>query len=414
MSRWLVTTPQLVTCAGPGPRAGSAMGDVGVIGNGAMIVDGHRIEWVGPASAVPDASGLRTLACRGAVVPGLCDAHTHPLWAGSRLHEFALRAQGATYEQIHAAGGGIAATVTATRQASDEVLLSRVQAELRRMLRHGTTTAECKSGYGLSQAEERRHLAVLREAARTLPMTVVPTFLGAHAMPREYADRRERYVDLMVDMLPAVAQEGLAEFCDVFCEEGAFTLDETRRILEAARHAGLGLRIHAEEFTYQGSARLAAEMGAVSCDHLLCIDPQDFPVFRQHGTIATLMPGTAFFLGKERYAPARALIDADVAVALATDFNAGSCMTESLQMAMSLGVLKMRMTPEEALVAATVNGAWAVGRGRQAGSLAPGKQADFLELEVADYREWPYHFGVNMVRRVVQAGEERTFEREND
>ncbi|HEY3999278.1 MAG TPA: imidazolonepropionase [Candidatus Xenobia bacterium] len=402
--RQIVLTPQLVTCAGEGPKAGAAMGEVGVILDGALIIQDDRIEYSGSRRALPT-TDLPSIDVAGAVVPGLCDAHSHPLWAGSRLHEFEMRAQGATYQEIHAAGGGIAATVTATRQASDDDLRGRVRAVLARMLQHGTTTVECKSGYGLSAAEEERHLRLLQELDGHVPMTLVRTFLGAHALPPDIP--RERYVDAMVAMMPRVVSEGLAQFCDVFCEEGAFTWPETHRILTAAKAAGLQLRIHAEEFSWQGAARGAAALGAVSCDHLFCIRPDDYPVLREHGTIATLMPGTMFFLGHERYAPARGLIEANVPVALGTDFNAGSCMSESMAMAMSLAVLKMAMTPAEALIAATVNSAWAVGKGQQVGSLSAGKQADFLVLAVDDYREWPYHFGVNMVRQVWQQGVQR-------
>lgn len=335
------------------------------------------------------------------VVPGLVDAHTHPVWGGNRTDEFVMRARGATYLEIHKSGGGIFSTVRASREATDESLLVHTTRVLRRMLAHGTTTVEAKSGYGLDEENEIRQLRVLREVARDLPLQVVPTYMGAHAVPDEYRDRREEYVELMVSrVLPRVMREGLAEFCDVFCEDGAFTLEESRRILEAARERGLKLKIHAEEFAYLGGAAMAASLGATSVDHLLSLPADDFACLREGGTVAVVLPSTTVFLGKDRFAPARGLLDAGVPVAVATDFNAGSCMSESLPMALSLAVLKLKLTPEEAIVAGTVNGAHAVGRGHECGSLEPGKRADFLVLDVPGYREWLYHFGVNLVNEV--------------
>ncbi len=382
------------------------MRDPGVIDDGALGIAGGEVAWVGPATAASHLTARDVVEFpEGCIVPGLVDAHTHPVYAGSRVDEFAMRARGATYLDIHRAGGGIASTVRATREASHDDLVARTRRVLRRMLAHGTTTVEAKSGYSLDTALELRDLRVLRDAGRGLPLEVVSTFLGAHALPAEFADRREEFVRRVIEeMIPAVAAERLAEFCDVFCEEGAFTLDESRRILVAARDAGLGIRMHAEEFAYLGGARMAASLGAASVDHLLSLPPDDFPSLRDAGTVAVVLPGTTLFLGKEQYAPARGMIDQGVPVAIATDFNAGSCMTESLPAAMSLAVLKMRLTPEEALIAATVNGAHALRRGAECGSLEPGKRADFVVLDVADYREWLYHFGVNMAREVWARG----------
>jgi len=393
-----VSCDRIVTCA-PGALPRRRDFDLGILEGAAMRIENGRVSWIGSREEAPDES----VYLQGTIVPGLVDAHTHPVYAGSRLHEFALRAKGATYQEIHAAGGGIHSTVRATRAASYEELLARTERVLARMLRHGTTTLEAKSGYGLDEATEIRDLQLLGDVAS--PMRIVRTYLGAHAMPPDFADRREEFVKTLIEQtLPRIARERLADACDVFCEDGAFTLDESRRILAAARAHGLDVKAHAEEFAYLGGARMAASLGARSVDHLLSLPEHDFAALAESGTVAVLLPGTTLFLGKERYAPARGLIDAGVPVAIATDFNAGSCMTESLPMAMSLAVLKMKMTPEEALIGATVNASHALGVSDVCGSLEVGKAADFLVLEVDDPREWLYHFGVNLVREVWIAG----------
>ena len=406
----VIAASRIVTCApGDRPRRGVAMRDIGIIEDGAMAVRNGRVAWVGPRREAPafDAPFIE-MAPHQCVVPGLVDAHTHPIWGGTRVHEFIMRSEGATYMDIHRQGGGIGSTVRATRALSREALTDRTRRVLARMLAHGTTTVEAKSGYGLDVHTEVRDLAILRDAAATLPMQVVPTFLGAHALPPEYADRRSAYVDLVCgEMLERVVSEGLAEFCDVFCEDGAFTLAESRRILEASAARGLGLKIHAEEFAYLGGARMAASLGATSADHLLSLPESDFESLARSRTVAVLLPATTFFLGKDRYAPARGLIDAGAAVAVATDFNAGSCMTESLATALSVAVLRMHLRPEEAILAGTVNAAHAVGRGDLCGSLEVGKRADFLVLDLDDPREWLYHFGTNLVSEVWTAGERR-------
>lgn len=403
----IVIARQVVTCApGRRPRPGRRMGDAGVLEEAAVAVLDGRIAAVGPASRICRRYRGDTLEYPdGAVVPGLVDCHTHPVFAGSRVEEFLLRSRGASYQEIHAAGGGILSTVRETRSASTEELERRLHRVLWRMIAQGTTTCEAKSGYGLETGEELRELRLLRRAGKLLPLDVVVTFLGAHAIPQEYRSRRGEFVDLVVEeMLPRVVAEDLADFADVFCEEGAFSLEESRRILTACRRAGLGLRIHAEEFHYLGGARMAAELGAASADHLQNLPEEDFEVLRAAGTIPVMTPGTSFFLGQGRYAPARSLCEADLPLALATDFNAGSCLTESMPMAMSLAVLRLGLTPEEALVAATVNAAHSLGLGDRVGSLEPGKQADLVVLDLPDWREWPYHFGVNLVRAVVKRG----------
>lgn len=382
------------------------MDEVGEIEDGAVAVVAGRIAEVAPArDLLRRWEGEVREHPECTLVPGLVDAHTHPLFAGSRAQEFLLRARGATYEEIHAAGGGIASTVRATREASDEELAGRTRRNLLRMLSHGTTTVEVKSGYGLETGEELRELRVLRRLRDEVPMDMALTFLGAHAIPEEYAGRSSDYVDLVIEeMLPKVAQERLAEWVDVFCERGAFNLEESRRVLEAARRHGLGIRIHAEEFSYLGGARMAAELGAASVDHLQNLPESDFAILRECGTIPVMTPGTSFFLGMGEYAPGRGLVDADLPVGLATDFNAGSNMTSSMAMAVSLAVLRLKLTPAEALVAATVNSAWSLGLGDRVGSLEAGKQADLVVLDTLEWREWPYQYGVNLVVEVYKSG----------
>ena len=402
----ILCAPQVVTCApGNAPRPGSQMGQLGVVAQGAVAISQGTIVKVGPQSEVlAHYQGPRHYH-PGCLVPGLVDPHSHPLFGGSRVHEFQMRAQGATYQEIHAAGGGIWSTVQATRQASEAQLKDSTAQRLRRMLAHGTTTAEVKSGYGLSTAEELRHLGVYQQLKEELPMQLVLTFMGAHAVPQEFAGRQSDFVDLVVnEMVPAVAAQGFAQFGDVFCEQGAFTLEESRRVLLACREHGLRLRIHAEEFTHLGGARMAAELGALSADHLQFLPPEDFAALRQAGTIPVMTAGTSFFLGMSQFAPARGLIEANLPLAIGSDFNAGSCLSESMQMALSLAVLKLGLSPEEAILAATVNSAHSLGLGQQVGSLEAGKRADVLALDLQDVREWPYHYGVNLVEAVYCKG----------
>lgn len=403
----IIVAGRVLTCApGGAPRPGLRMDDVGEIEDGAVAVVDGRIAEVAPArDLLRRWEGQVREHPECTVIPGLVDAHTHPIFAGSRAQEFQMRARGATYEEIHARGGGIASTVRATREASDDELEARTRRNLVRMLTHGTTTAEVKSGYGLETDEELRELRLLRRLRDELPMDLALTFLGAHAIPEEYAGRSSDYVDLVIEeMLPKVAAEGLAEWVDVFCERGAFDLEESRRVLQAARRHGLGIRIHAEEFSYLGGARMAAELGARSVDHLQKLPASDFAILKECGTIPVMTPGTSFFLGMGEYAPGRGLVDADLPVGLATDFNAGSNLTSSMAMALSLAVLRLKLTPAEALVAATVNSAWSLGLGERVGSLEAGKQADMVVLDTLEWEEWPYQYGVNLVTEVYKKG----------
>lgn len=408
---------QLLTLAGNGPRAGKAMGLLGLMSDGAVAVADGLVVAVGTRSEVNEAyRAPRRIDVGGRVVlPGLIDPHTHVVFGGSRHEEFEQRIAGATYLEIMAAGGGIMRTVRATRACSEEDLVEAARPRLARMLAHGTTTAEAKTGYGLTTADELKCLRVTDELNASQPVDLVPTFLGAHAVPEEYAGRAEAYVDLVIDeMLPAVtdwAKSTLSvdarslPFCDVYCDEGAFSLEQSRRILEAAKKAGMGLKVHADEFAHLGAAQLAADLGAVSADHLLQTSPQEIRAMAEAGTVAVLLPGTPFGLGLHDYADARSMIDAQLPVALGSDLNPGTCYCESMPFVMSLACRFMQMTPAEAIVAATVNAAHAVGRGKDLGCLQPGFAADLLILEVEDYRHLAYRFGTNLVSMVVKRGE---------
>lgn len=403
----ILAADQVVTCAaGHRPKSKDLANDVGIIEHGAVVLRDGAIDDLGTQEEIFSRwLGDRLMLPNSSLIPGLVDPHCHPLWAGDRKHEFKLRSQGASYEQIHAAGGGIAHTVAATRQASDEELLDKACSRVERMLAHGTTTLEAKSGYGLSTAEELRQLRLIRQIGERLPVDIVPTCLGAHAIPAEYEHDRAGFLATVIEeLLPAVKAQDLARYVDVFCERGAFTCEESKAVLEKGKELGFGLRIHAEEFSHLGGSRMAAELGAASCDHLQHLAPEDFPILKANGTIPVVIPGTSFFLDLDAYAPARALWDSGLPVALGTDFNAGSCLLESMQMAMSLAVLKMKMTPEEALTAATVNAAHTIGLGERLGSLEIGKQADLLVLDGSDFRDTIYRFGSNSVRAVIKKG----------
>jgi imidazolonepropionase len=395
-----------VTDAAVTRKRGSAMRDLGIIADGAIILRDGLIDWLGPIAALPPLPpGCDEIDLAGKiVVPGLVDSHTHLIFAGSRAGEFEQRLMGQSYQQIAAAGGGILSTVREVRQRSRDELKELARPRLRRFLELGVTTAEVKSGYGLSAADEIKCLQVIADLNREGPVELVPTFLGAHAVPTEYRDDRGGYVRLVCEqMLPEVTGGRLAEFCDVFCETGVFSLDESERILDRARSLGLGLKVHADELTPLGGAELAVRLGAASADHLLCVSEAGVEALASGTTMATLLPGTAFFLGLE-YAPARRLIDGGAAVALATDCNPGTCMTENLPLIGTMACTQMRMLPAEVVNALTLNGAAALNRGNRLGSLAVGKQADLVVCAVEDYREVFYHYGANPVCCVYKRG----------
>ncbi|MEW6307427.1 MAG: imidazolonepropionase [Bacillota bacterium] len=392
------------------PKLGLALRDLGLVAGGAVACAGGRIAAVGPRADVRRQvtllPGGRELDARGGVVtPGLIDPHTHLIYGGDRVEEFTRRLQGATYLELQAAGGGINATVRATRAAADEDLLADGRRALRRMLALGTTTVEAKTGYELTVAGELRALELLGRLGQEGPVKVIPTFMGAHAFPPEWAGDHSGYVELIVDfMLPAVASQGLAVFCDVFCESGAFSIAESRRVLEAAKRLGLKLKLHAEEFTALGGAQLAAELGATSADHLLHVTPAGIRALAAAGVVAVLLPGTVLTLGIDRYAPARAMIEGGVAIALATDYNPGSSPVDSMPLVLGLASRTMRLTPAETLSAATINAAHAVGVAAEVGSLEAGKRADLAVFEVDSPEALAYHLGSDLTRAVVAGG----------
>ena len=403
---------ELLTLGGAGtrPRRGEEMRDLGIVRRGAVAARRGRIVWVGPTAdllgAVRPMAFCKLIDAYGkTVIPGLVDSHTHLVFAGSRENEFALRIQGKTYPEIAAAGGGINATVAATRQASKADLTFAARRSLNRMLCLGTTTVEVKSGYGLDFENELKMLEVIQGLNDDEPMTVVPTFMGAHEIPPELRQNPEAYVDLVITrMIPAVAERKLARFCDVFCETGVFSVGQTERIFVAAQAAGLEARVHADELTDLGGAAMAARMKARTADHLLYANDDGLRAMAQAGVIAVLLPGTAYFLHMQRYARARDMIAAGVPLALATDFNPGSCMTESMPLIMNMACTQMRMLPAEAITAATLNAAWAIGEQDRVGSLEVGKRADLLVLDAPNHEHLCYHFGVNLVERVIANG----------
>ena len=341
----------------------------------------------------------------GTVIPGFVDPHTHLPWAGSREEEFAARLAGRTYQEIAAAGGGILSTVAATRRASEEELEANVGRRLDQMLAWGTTTAEAKSGYGLSRHDELKQLRAIRAASASHPVDLVPTLMAAHEVPPEHRGNPTRYLDLVCEeIIPAAAEQGLARFCDVFCEEGVFTARESRRVLEAGVRHGLAPRLHADEFVDSGGAELAAELGALSADHLIAVSPEGVDALARSRVTAVLLPGTSFFLMKHKYAPARRLIEAGVPVALATDCNPGSCHTESMPAVLVLAVFELGLTIEESLAAATLNSACCLGLGSEVGSVEPGKRADLVLLDAPNLLHLVYHFGINPVAAVVKGG----------
>lgn len=406
----ITNASQLVTVAGRSrPRIGSEMRELGIIEDGAVLVRDGVIVAVGATFEVSNHAAKDALiidASHSVVMPGFVDPHTHPVFAGTRENEYEMRAAGMTYQEIAAGGGGIRSTVRRTRAASEDELFETAKLHSRWLLEHGTTTVEAKSGYGLTVEGEIKILRVIQRLNDETPLELIPTFLGAHEVPDEYRDKREEYLRLVIDeMLSRIAAEGLASYCDVFCESHVFTVEESRRVLTRARELGLGVRIHAEQLSLSGGASLAAELGAASADHLEWIDEAGIDSLRKAGVTAVLLPGAVFNLGLRRYAPARAMIDAGVSVALATDFNPGSSPTPSMQMILSIACTQMRMTPAEAIIAATINAACTLGCESRVGSLEPGKQADIVVYACSDYRQIPYFFGVNHAILVIKRGQ---------
>jgi imidazolonepropionase len=401
---------QLLTLAGPpAPRRGRALGELGIVRRGGVLTQGEVILRVGSTRSLEREAlrlGAGAIDCRGRVLmPGFVDSHTHLVFAGSRADDYEMRLRGKNYEEIARAGGGIQSSARRIRQASVASLAQQARAFLNQFAAHGTTTLEVKSGYGLEIAQELKILRAMQKLQDDAALELVPTLLAAHALPARFRGRRRQYVDdVIARLIPLAARAKLAEFIDVFCDRGAFTVAECRRVLAAGKRLGLIPRIHAEQLARTGATRLGIELGAISADHLDMLAAGDITALAQSEVIATLLPGANFHLGLGTYPPARKLIDAGAAVALATDFNPGTSPTLNMQFVLALACTQMRMTPAEAVAAATINGACALRRSGRVGSLEPGKQADFIVLDVADYREIPYYFGVNHCVATVKRG----------
>src|SRR5581483_863937 len=400
---------QLATPTGRGGLRGAAMRNLTVHDGAAIVIDGERIVYAGPEKGMPRFDITEDVDANGATaIPGFVDTHTHLPFAGFRESEFNRRLQGETYEQIAASGGGIASTVRTTRAASEEQLTQNVLERTRMMARYGTTTAEAKSGYGLDVECELKQLRAIRAAREESPVRLVATCLAAHEFPPESrgsAAAREGWVSTIIgEILPRVQEEGLATFCDAFVERGVFTRDEGERVLRAGAELGMIPRLHADELSDTEGASLAAQLGAASADHLMYIGDHGIRALAASETVANLLPATSFFLMSERYAPARQRIDEGAYVSLSTDCNPGSSMTESMQVVIQLATLRMKMTVEEALTAATLNGAYSLRLAAETGSLEAGKRADFILLDAPSYLHLVYHFGVNLIREVWRDG----------
>ena len=413
MSHLLITgASQLLTLRGRVPRRGKTLSDLSILHDGALLIRDGVIAAVGTRSEIeslPESRSAEKIDVGGRVVlPGFVDSHTHLIHAASRAEEHELKIAGASYEEIARKGGGILNSVKKLRAATADALKKRAHAALREFAAHGTTTLEAKSGYGLDVASELKILRLHKELSTEQPLEIVSTFLGAHVVPAEYRRKRagaEQYIALLTDkLIPEVAAEKLAEFCDVFCDRGAFSRKDSKTILEAGKKNGLAPRVHAEQLTRTGATQLAVQLGAASCDHLEQVSKADIRALAKSNTVATLLPGCDFHLGLKRYAPARALIDAGAIVALATDYNPGTSPTLSMPMILSLACTQLRMSPAEAIAAATINAAYSLRREKQIGSLETGKQADIGVFDVEDYREIPYYFGVNKCWMTLKKG----------
>jgi len=393
------------------PRRSREMEELGLIEDGAVAVSGKKIVAVGKTKDVLAKVKIdrKTKIINSedkVVLPGFVDCHTHPIFGATREEEFELRVKGKTYEEIAKAGGGIRSSVRSLRELSKAELIELALPRLDRFLSFGTTTIEAKSGYGLSLKDEIKILEVIKKLDQIHPLDLIPTFLGAHEIPDEYIDKREEYIDFLINqMIPEVAKRKLALFCDVFCEKNVFSLEESKKIMETAKRYGLKPRLHADQLSSLGGAELAGEVGAISADHLEYISDSGIEKMKECGTIAVLLPGSVFGLGKDNYPPARKMINKGLPVALATDFNPGSSFTESMPIILSLACLKMKLTPAEAITAATVNSAYAIDRGDSIGSLEKGKKADMVIWDIKNYKEIPYHYGVNLVDKVIKNGE---------
>ena len=409
MTVFIRNISQLITCAGiERPRAGEHAGDIGVVTRGALLIDEGLIVWAGseddmPAGIDPD----NEIDAQGRIVtPGLVDPHTHALFAGSRAREFSRRVSGATYEEIMAEGGGISASARMLRDTSDDDIIQQTVGRLNRMLSYGVTSCEIKSGYGLSTEEEVRSIRLIDELGKVVPLDIIPTYMGAHAIPPEAEKNRGEFIQYIInEMTPAVAETGLAEFCDVFCEEGVFTVEESRRILLGAAEYGMKLKIHADELASSGGTRLGAELGVVSADHMLQSSRADISALREAGGIGVILPGTCLGLGKTSFAPGGIMVELGLPVALATDLNPGNCYCENLPLMITLGSLYAGLSVEQAIIGVTINAAYACGIGEFSGSIETGKWGDIVIWDADRYEELAYHFGVSLAHTVLKRGE---------
>lgn len=403
----VLNASQVVTLSGPKrPRLGAEMSELAIIRDGGMRIRDGKIEKIGPGAVIEKDVGDEEIVDAGGriVMPGFVDAHTHLVFAGNRLDDFERRSRGETYEQIAKAGGGIWSTVQKTRAASELDLLTQAKKHANWFLSCGTTTVEAKSGYGLTVEDELKLLRVMRRLKEEVPLEIVPTFLGAHAVPQELSP--DEYLDVVItEMLPRVTAEKLAEFCDVFCERGYFDIDQSRKILSAAKKVGLSLRGHVDQLTNSGGAKLMAEMGATTADHLEQTDEQGIAALKKADVQPVLLPGSVYALGSSRYPRAREMIEAGLAIVLATDFNPGSSPTPSMAMVLSLACTQMKMSPAEAIAASTLNAAYSLNRGDTIGSLEPGKLANFVIFDCEDYRELAYWFGIPQTHSVYVGGD---------
>ena len=388
------------------PLKGEEMKHLHVIENAALAVKEGRVAWIGRSEEGEKLEALSYLDVQGKVIsPGLVDPHTHFVFAGSREHELALKQAGVPYLDILASGGGILSTVQSTKNSTEEELLAKSSFHLERMISYGVTTVEGKSGYGLDRETELKQLRVMKKLQEKYPIQIVSTFLGPHAVPSEYKGESDLFLDEMISLLKEIKEQSLAEYVDIFCETGVFTVEQSKRFLKEGKKLGFGLKIHADEIDSLGGTELAVTLGATSADHLVAASEDGIKQLGNSNTVAVLLPGTTFYLGKEHYAKARKMIDGGAAVALATDFNPGSCVTENLQMIMSLAALKLKMSAEEIWNAVTINAAFAIGKEDVAGTLTIGAQADFVIWDIPNYHYLPYHFGVNHANSVFVAGE---------
>lgn len=397
---------QLVTMEGPNrPRKGTEMNQLSIQEQAAFAVSNGRVSWIGTNQEAASLQANELIDARGRLVtPGLVDPHTHLVFGGSRENEVALKLQGLSYLEILERGGGILSTVRSTRDATKESLLEKAEKHLNRFLSFGVTTLEAKSGYGLDHETELKQLEVVKTLKDRHPIDLVSTFLGAHAIPEEFKGNAQGFLESMENLFEVIKVQGLADFVDIFCETGVFSVEASRQYLTQAKEMGFGVKIHADEIDPLGGAELAAELGAISGDHLVAMSNKGIQSLAESETIATFLPGTTFYLGKDQYAPARAFIDAGGAAAIATDFNPGSSVTENLQLIMSLAMLKLRMTPEEIWNAVTVNAAFAIGKGHEAGQLIVGRPADFVIWDAPNYVYIPYHYGVSHTVSVYKKG----------